>query len=215
MTENFIEGHYTLEKKSKLKKFYESNKIFIFSTIFIIIITIVSFSFYFDNKEKKSLLLSDDYVQAKIYLEKGDRIEATNLLEKMVLANNSTYSTLALFLIINQNLISDHKKLNNLFEHLLTKNKFEDEVRNLLIFKKALLNSNFANESELIESDQPLLNEDTLWKAHVLILLGDYFVSKNENIKAKEFYIKVLNIKGVHKDLQDQARLQLTLIAND
>ncbi len=215
MTENFIEGHYTLEKKSKLKKFYESNKIFIFSTIFIIIITIVSFSFYFDNKEKKSLLLSDDYVQAKIYLEKGDRIEATNLLEKMVLANNSTYSTLALFLIINQNLISDHKKLNNLFEHLLTKNKFEDEVRNLLIFKKALLNSNFANESELIESVQPLLNEDTLWKAHVLILLGDYFVSKNENIKAKEFYIKVLNIKGVHKDLQDQARLQLTLIAND
>ena len=119
MTENFIEGHYTLEKKSKLKKFYESNKIFIFSTIFIIIITIVSFIFYFDNKEKKSLLLSDDYVQAKIYLEKGDRIEATNLLEKMVLANNSTYSTLALFLIINQNLISDHKKLNNLFEHLL------------------------------------------------------------------------------------------------
>ena len=215
MTENFIEGHYTLEKKSKLKKFYESNKIFIFSTIFIIIITIVSFSFYFDNKEKKSLLLSDDYVQAKIYLEKGDRIEATNLLEKVVLANNSTYSTLALFLIINQNLISDHKKLNNLFEHLLTKNKFEDEVRNLLIFKKALLNSNFANESELIESVQPLLNEDTLWKAHVLILLGDYFVSKNENIKAKEFYIKVLNIKGVHKDLQDQARLQLTLIAND
>ena len=73
----------------------------------------------------------------------------------------------------------------------------------------------FANESELIESVQPLLNEDTLWKAHVLILLGDYFVSKNENIKAKEFYIKVLNIKGVHKDLQDQARLQLTLIAND
>ena len=92
---------------------------------------------------------------------------------------------------MNQKLITDHKEISLLFDHLLKNNKFSKEVRNLLIYKKALLNSNFVDESELLESIRPILSTETLWKPHVLILLGDYYVSKGENIKAKEFYQKI------------------------
>ena len=215
MTENLFEAQYDLTKKSKLKKFYESYKIFIFSFIAILVILYGSFSFYLVNKEKENILLSENYLQAKIYLEEGDKNKAMNLLKEVIFANDPTYSSLSLFLIMNQNLITDYKELSNLFDHLLENNKFSREVRNLLIYKKALLNSNFVDESELLESIRPLLNTETLWKPHGLLLLGDYFVSKGEYIKAKEFYQKIFTIKNLQKDFYYYASSQLALIANE
>ena len=215
MTDNLFEVQYDVTKKSKLKKFYESNKIFIFSLIFILVIFYGSFSFYLESKEKKKILLSENYLQAKIYLEEGDKNKAMNLLKEVIFANDPTYSSLCLFLIMNQNLITDYKELSDLFDHLLENNKFSREVRNLLIYKKALLNSNFVNESELLESIRPLLNTESLWKPHGLLLLGDYFISKGERMKAMEFYQKIFTIKNLQKDFYYHARSQLAIIANE
>ena len=73
MPENSFETQYNLTKRSKLEKYYESNKIFIFSFILILIIILASFSFYLKSEEKKKFLLSENYVQAKIYIEKGKK----------------------------------------------------------------------------------------------------------------------------------------------
>ena len=215
MNEDLIDARYDITKKSKLRRFYESNKILIFSSIIVLAIILISFSVYFENKEKNKILLSENYVQAKIYLENKNKDEAISLLKKVIFANDPTYSTLSFFLILNQNLVTDHEELSTLFDHLLNNNKFEKEVINLLIYKKALFNSNFISESKLLGDIQPLLNTETLWKPHALLLMGDYFVAKKEYIKAKEFYTQILSINNLQKDLYDQARLQLSLISND
>ena len=215
MPENLFETQYDVRKKSKFKEFYDSNKILIFSSLVILIIIFSSFSFFLSNKEKKKILLSDNYVQAKIYLENGNKVEAINILKNVVFADDPVYSTLCFFLILNQNLITDHKELSVLFDHLLSNNKFEREIKNLLIYKKALLNSNFEIESKLLEGIKPLLNTETLWKPHALLLLGDYFVSKKEYLKAKEFYTQVLLTKDLPQDLYNEARSQLSFIIND
>ena len=215
MAENFIEAQYDITKKSKIKKFYESNKTLIFSFILILVICLGSFIFYLENKEKKRVLLSENYVQGKIYLENGDKNKAKNILKEVILANDPTYSTLGFFLILNENLVNDYEELLALFDHLLENNKFEKEVKNLLIFKKALFSSNFIGESELLEGVKPLLNTTTLWKPHALFLLGDYYVSKKEYLKAKEFYTQILLINNLQKDFYDQARSKLVFIAND
>ena len=215
MAENLFKAQYDVTKKSKLNKFYESNKILIFSFIFILIILFGSFNFYLESKEKKKILLSENYLQAKIYLENGDRNKAISTLKEVIFANDPTYSTLCLFLIMNQNLITDYKELSDLFDHLLTNNKFSKEVRNLLIYKKALFNSDFFNESELLESIRPLLDTETLWKPHALLLLGDYFVSKREYIKAIEFYQEIFTINNLHQDLYNHATSQLSIISNE
>ena len=215
MAENLFETQYDITKKSKLKKFYELNKILIFSSILILIIVFVSFNFYLGKKEKEKILLSENYIQAKIYLENGNKTEAVNILKSVIFASDPAYSTLCLFLILNENLITNHKELLVLFDHLLANNKFEKEIENLFIYKKALLNSNFATESELLEGIKPLLNTETLWKPHVLLLLGDYFVSKKEYLKAKESYTQILFIKNLQKNLYDKARFQLSFIVND
>ena len=215
MAENLIEAQYDVTKKSKLKKFYEKNKILIFSFIFSLMLVFGSFSIYLEKKEKKRVLLSENYLQAKIYLEGGNKNKAIDILKEVIFANDPTYSTLCLFLIMNQNLITDYRELSALFDHLLEKNKFSKEERNLLIYKKALLNSNFVNESEMIKSIKPLLSAETFWKPHALLLLGDYFVSKGEYIKAREFYQKIFTINNLHMDLYDHARFQLAIISND
>ena len=215
MPEDFFEVQYDVTKKSKIKKFYESNKILIFSSILILIISFGSLSFYLESKESKKILLSENYVQAKFYLENGNKSEALNTLKKVIFANDSTYSTLSFFLILNQNLISDYKEISILYDHLLENNKFEKELRNLLIYKKALFISNSIIESELLETIKPLLNTDTLWKPHALLLLGDYFMSKGENIKAIEFYQQILSINNLHKDLYNQAKSQLVIITHE
>ena len=46
MAENFIDEQHDITEKSKIKKFYESNKILIFSSILILII-LFGFSFVY------------------------------------------------------------------------------------------------------------------------------------------------------------------------
>jgi len=215
MAENLFEAQYDITKKSKLRKFYEEKKLLIFSSIIILVILFGSFNLYLYKKEKEKILLSEQYVQAKIYLANGYKVEATNLLRKVIYANDPAYSTLCFFLILNENLITDYKELSALFDHLLVNNKYEKEIKNLLIYKKSLLSSNFVTESELLEEIKPLLNSETLWKQHALLLLGDYFLSKKEYLKAKEFYRQILSMNNLQKDLYDQALFQLSSISND
>ena len=215
MNENLFEAKYDVTKKSKLKKFYETNKILIFSVILILIIAIASVSFYSEAKEKKKILLSDNYITAKVNLENGNISKAKNILKTIIFANDSTYSTLSLFVILNENIIDDQDELSKLFDHVLENNKFEKEIKNLIIFKKALFQSNFVNESELLETVKPLINSETVWRPHALLLLGDYFAFKKEYLKAKEFYTAILSINNLQQDLYDQARSQLAFINND
>ena len=215
MNENLFEAQYDVTKKTKLRKFYETNKILIFSTALILIIAIASVSFYLEAQEKKKKILSDNYIEAKVYLENGDNNRAKNILKTVIFADDGTYSVLSLFLILNSDLILEQNELSNLFDHVLENNKFEKEVKNLIIFKKALFQSNFVSELELLEALKPLINVETLWKPQALLLLGDYFVSKKEYLKAKEFYVQVLSLKNLHKELYEHAGSQLVLITND
>ena len=215
MADNIFETRYDLEKKSSIKKFYDTYKFLIYSFLFIIIVSFSSYSLYLESKEKKKILLSENYLQAKIYLEAGNKGEAIALLKEVIYADDPTYSALCLFLIMNQNLITNHNELLELFNHLLDNNKFSEDIRNLFIYKKTLLSSNFVNESELLELARPLLDIDNLWRPHALLLLGDFFMSKRENVKAIEFYQEIFSINNLHQDIYNHATSQLAIISNE
>ena len=216
MPENLFETQYDLTKKSKLREFYESNKILIYSSILTLIIIIASYSYYQESKEKKKAFLSENYIQAKVYLESENKTEAVKILRNVIFSNDPTYSTLSFFMILNENLIDDKYEVSELFDHLLENNKFDKEIRNLLLYKKALYKSNYVEESKLLEETKSLLNsKESVWKAHALLLLGDFYFSKREFMKAKDFYIQILFRKDLQPDLYNQAKLKLAFIADD
>ena len=212
MADDLIEVQYDITKKSKMLKFYQENKILIYSIIFFILIIIGSTFFYLERKEKNNIALADSYIEAKIYLENGDKNKAKEILTNIIYKSSSTYSAMSLFLILNKNLIVDKEELYNLFDYILKNKKFDDEIKNLILFKKALFQSNFSTELELLKIVKPILNSDSLWRPYALLLLGDYFASKKEYKKAKEFYMQILTIRNLQKELYDHANLQLASI---
>ena len=217
MTENSANIRQDKTFKEKLINFYKEKKILIYSIIISIIVIIISFALYFDSKERNKLLLSENYIEAKVLLESGERDRAKIILEAIVNNNDKTYSTLALFLILNENLITDQNDLLNLFNHILENNKFDEETKNLILFKKMLFQSNFASEVDLIEASRQLINEDSVWKPHALMLMGDYFLSKNENAKARDYYNQILELNNLvgTKEFYDHAKFKLRNIENE
>jgi len=215
MEQNSFQTQYNVTKKSKIRDFYDKNKFIIFSSIIILVIIFVSANFYFLSKEKTKRLLADNYVEAKIYLRNGEENKAKKILKEIIIANDFTYSTLSLFLISNENLITDQDELITMYDHVLENNKFESELKNLIIFKKVLVQSISADESEIIKTLKPIINGESVWKPHALLLLGDYYVSKKQYLKAKEFYAKIMTLRGLNDDLYKQAKLKLIAISND
>lgn len=215
MEDNVFETQYDVTKKSRLVKFYDSNKIIIFSFLLILLIMLASITYYLSAVEKKKVRLSENYISAKINISNGNKDVALNILKKIIFENDPTYSTLSFFLILDLSLISDDKEVLVLYDHLLESNKFDKEFKNLLIYKKALFSSNLITESELLEITKPLLNSDNLWKPHALLLLGDYFISKGESIKAIEFYQQILSINNLSKDFYQRSKSQLDIITNE
>ncbi len=215
MTEKIIQSEYDVTKKSRILRFYDFHKKKIFLFFSILIISIISFLIYLNIKEKNKILISENYIEAKIYLEKGEKGKAKDILKQIIKSNDSTYSLLSLYLIQQQKLIVDEKELSDLYNYLLTEVSFQKDEKELLIFKKALIDSNFASESELLKLLSPLVSGNSIWKAHALLFLGDYFYEKRENFKAKEFYLKILDIKNLNKEMYSEAQSQLSLISND
>jgi len=212
MNENLIEAQYNVTKRSKLKKFYDENKFFLYSAAIALIVIVVSYSFYTENKKKKNKFFAESYITAKTYLQNNNTEKATEDLKKIVFSGNTTYSTLALFLILDEKLIEDEEELLSLFDYVLENNKYDGEIKNLIIYKKALFRSERVNENELLKILKPLISSDTLWKPHALLLIGDFFSYKGEYLKAEEFYLQILSLNGLSKEFYDQVKSQLILI---
>ena len=215
MDEKIIQTEYNVSGKSRILRFYESNKKIIYFSLSFVVVFIISIGIYLNFKEKNRILLSENYIQAKVFIEIGEKEKAREVLEKIIKSNDSTYSLLSLYLMQKQNLILNDQELSDLYQYLLKEIKFSKEEKDLLIFKKALVDSSLVNEDELIKSLSPLISSDSVWKPHALLFIGDYFFEKNEFFKAKEFYLKILNLKNLNDEIYSEAQSQLSLIAND
>ena len=163
------------------------------------------------NKEK----LANNYIEAKISIENGNQEQASKILKDIIFEDESTYSALSLFLILDENLIKDRKEVMSLFDHLLKNNKFDNEIRNLIIFKKGLFESNNTDEQKLLNSVNSIISSESFWKPHALLMLADFFASKKEYLKAKEFYMQILSLKNINEKFYSQARSQLLFIQNE
>ena len=116
---------------------------------------------------------------------------------------------MALYFIIDNKLIDNREEINNLFEILIQKTSLENEIKNLIIYKKALYNADFVEEKELLDIVKPLLNSNSVWKSHALYLVGEYFYSKGEKQKSKEFFNQIISLDNVNQDLAKEAQKRL------
>ena len=132
----------------------------------------------------------------------------------LVREKDPTYSPLALYFIIDNNL-KETQEVNNFFDILINKTSLEKEIKNLIIYKKALYNADSSNEQQMLDILNPLLNSKSVWKSHALYLIAEFFYSKGEKQKSKEFFNEILNTENANQDIIKEAQKRLNRDLSD
>ena len=196
-------------RNEKIKNFFVNNKKkFVLAIIIILILLVSVFSFDKYTKGKKKEL-SDTFNSIVIDYSDIKKENTANSLIEIINMKDPTYSPLSLYFIIDNNLINNQEKINSLFDVLIKDTSLESEIRNLIIYKKALYNADNAQESDLLNMLNPLINSKSVWKSHSLYLMGEYFYAKNQNQKAKEFFNQILVLENSNPDIRLQAEKRL------
>ena len=196
-------------RNEKIKNFLVEKKKLIISLIVILILIVLSFYSYQIFQDKKKEKLSDKYNSAIIDYSNGDKTKITLSMKEVIKENDSTYSPLALYFLIDNDLIENKSEINELFDILINKTSLENEIKNLIIYKKALFNADTIKENELLKILKPITNSDSVWKSHALYLLAEYFYSNNEKEKSKEIFKQILNTKNSNQDIIKETQKRL------
>jgi len=199
----------TNTRNQKIKDFFNKNKKLLISVLGILLLIIIGFYSYQIYKEGHREWLSNKYNNAIIKHKNGDNSIIVPELKTVIEDKDGTYSPLALYYLIDNNLIDNRDEINGLFDILIEKTSLETEIKNLIIYKKGLYNADNSNESQLLEILNPLINSKSVWKSHALYLLAEYFYFKDEKQKSKEFFNQILNTENANLDIVKETQKRL------
>ena len=202
-------------RQEKVRNFFVNNKNKIISTIIILVIILVgaySFDSYKTNKKKE---ISNKFNSTTLsHSDNTKDLTIQNLVE-IINEKDPTYSPLSLYFIIDNKLISNQSEINSYFDILIEKTSLDEEIKNLVIYKKALFNADQAQESDLLNILNPLINSKSVWKSHALYLMAEYFYSKDQKQKSKEFFNQIASLEDANSDIKLQAQKRLNRDLSD
>ena len=202
-------------RNEKIRNFFVNNKKTLLTFVVIIIAILFGYFAYEEYKENKKLEISDQYNSAVTKYSEENKKRTENLLTDLVYKNDPTYSPLSLYFIIDNKLITDKSKINDLFDNIIDEVSLDKEIKNLIIYKKALYNADSSQENELLDILKPITNSDSIWKAQALYLLAEYFYSKEEKQKSKEFFNQLVLLENANQDLKTEAQKRLNRDLSD
>ena len=192
----------------KIKIFFSNNYKKLIVSLVLILLVLFSLFGYQEYKKREKLKIAEIYNQVTL---KEITIENTNDIEqlvKIIKEKDPIYSALSLYFIIENDLVNDQKKINNFFD-LVIKSQREKEIKNLIIYKKAMYNADIISENELLDILNPLLKSQSVWKSHALLLMADYFEHSNNLLKSKDFLKEIVNSEVVNNEIRVEAERRL------
>jgi len=204
-----IEIINTNTRNEKIKNFFIINKKKIITFVSFFILIAIFYFLFLEIKERNKIKLAEKYNKIKIEHTINNKEDTKNKLIEVIFENDATYSPLALYFIIDNEILTENGEINKLFDQVINKTKLDKEIKNLIIYKKALFNSDFTSENELLNILNPIINSESIWKSHALYLVAEYFYSKNEKEKSKEFFNKIVGMKNSNQNIKVESQKRL------
>ena len=202
-------------RNEKVRNFFVKNKskiILISLAITIVLIATYSFDKY---KTNQKIEISNKFNSTTLmHSDKNKESTIKNLVE-IINKKDATYSPLSLYFILDKKLISDRNKINKYFDLLIENTPLDKEINNLVIYKKALFNADQAQESDLLNILNPLINSESVWRSHALYLMAEFFYSKDQKQKSKEFFNQIISLENPNSDIKLQAEKRLNRDLSD
>tara|TARA_B110000971_G_C19851937_1_gene427548 strand:- start:164 stop:808 length:645 start_codon:yes stop_codon:yes gene_type:complete len=196
-------------RNEKILNFFINNKKNLIIGFSIILISIIGYLSMKEVRERDKIKLANQYNVVTINFKIEDKQKTIDQLTKLIKENDPTYSPLALYFLIDNDLIDNKNEISSLFDGLINKTNLDEEIKNLIIYKKALFISDFSSENDLLKILNPIINSESIWKSHSLYLLAEYLYSSNQKQKAKEFFNQILLLPNANKDIKVESQKRL------
>ena len=204
-----IEIITTQTRNEKIKNFFIRNKKVLISLAIIVLIILVSFFSYqsYISSEKENL--AKKYNSTLINFSSGNKENVVSSMKDIVFAKDSTYSPLAFYFLLDNDLITDQQQINEYFDLIINDLKLEKSIKELNIFKKGLYNSEFAKENQLLNILNPIIKSESAWQSHAMYLMAEFYISKNQKQKAKEFFEQIMLSKNSNPKIKIESQKRL------
>ena len=199
----------TNTRNEKIKNFFIQNKKKIIAGLVVITILLISYFAFGEYQNSKKIKISNTFNFIILNYSESNKEKTAKDLIQLVNEKNSTYSPLSLYFIIDNELINQKNTINELFDIIIDETPLDKEIKNLNIYKKALYNADDSNESDLLNILNPLIKSESVWKSHALYLIAEFFYSKNEKQKSKEFFNQIIVLENASQDLKKEAQKRL------
>ena len=197
-------------RNEKFKNFFVKNSKYLIFSISAIIILILAYFVYVEINSRNQSKLAEEYnyiVNNFNNLQNSE--QSTDRLIRIVEKKNSTYSPLSLYFILDNELVTEKNEINKYFDMVIEIGSLEKEIKNLNIYKKAIYNSNFVDEAELVEILRPVTNSDSIWKSHSLFLLAEFFYFKENKAESKKLLNEIINYENSNSEIKLEAQKKL------
>ena len=196
-------------RNEKIKNFFINYKKLLISIFALVFTLLISYFIFEEFNEKKKLKISDQYNQIVTEYSKDNKQITSNALVELVNKKDPTYSPLSLYFIIDNQLITEKSKVNKLFDVVIEDVSLQKEIKNLIIYKKALYNADDIGENELLKILKPIINSESVWKSHALYLIAEYFFHKGEKQKSIEFFNQIISLENANQELKIESQKRL------
>ena len=196
-------------RNEKIKNFFINNKKLLILIISLIITLFISYFTFEEFKERKKIKISDQYNSITTKYSESNKEVTYSALVELINKKDTTYSPLSLYFIIDNQLITEQSKINNLFDIVIEDVSLQKEIKNLIIYKKALYNADNVDENDLLKILKPIITSESIWKSHALYLMAEYFYNKGEKQKSKEFFNQIMLLENANQDLQIESQKRL------
>ena len=192
----------------KIKIFFSNNfKKLIALLIFILLLLFSYFGFH-EYQKRIKIEIAETYNELTLKEITTKNVDDIEKLVEIIKSKDPIYSALSLYLIIENDLVNDKKEINSFFDQVI-KSQDEKEIKNLIIYKKAMYNADSISENELLKILNPILKSESVWKSHALLLMADFFEYKNNLIKSKDFLEEIINSETVNNEVRVEAERRL------
>ena len=78
-----------------------------------------------------------------------------------------------------------------------------------------MYNADQVSENELLEILNPIIRSESVWSSHALYLLAEYFYSKDQKLKSKDFFNQIINSKKSNSSIVTESQKRLNRDLSD
>ena len=182
-------------KQDRFISFFKKYKfiiIIIISLIFLTIFIIVGKNILFESRAKKN---TQEYVIILGLINDKKIDEAKKRLEILKDSKINLYKVLAISKLLE--LSKENKNEQILILDYAIRSDIEKNDKDLFKIKKALLAFDNLEEQQFLNLLNPGDFKNSPWRVLSLELLGDFYLSKGQKIKAKDVYDQALKISDI------------------